>query len=332
MIASDALAGWLGSAGARAATAQGMERLAELFAAMPALAALDSGLERAAEAGVDAVLAIARRFIDDDEAISGLVGAAIAAAASDPLCRPPLRASRNEVQDGLVLFSRPALVIQLAVMSAEALGIKRRFREGPASIAFTGQRTLFRFLKGGDALLSLWEAPLIDAGFSAAEGTRCRLREHRRLKDGDTIDVDGRCESFVVERAASDLVYIFASTSLEASPVAAEYDSRSRQLIAASSTDDASSRVQMMLALLRTMERRDAIPLFVDRLEAPYFYARWQAMRELLALDADIALPHLRTMAESDPHPEIRAAARETLATFFPDASSHKEQLAICPA
>jgi hypothetical protein len=42
-------------------------------------------------------------------------------------------------------------------------------------------------------------------------------------------------------------------------------------------------------------------------------------MRELLALDADVALPHLRRMAADDPHPEVRATARRTLDLFFAD-------------
>jgi hypothetical protein len=36
-------------------------------------------------------------------------------------------------------------------------------------------------------------------------------------------------------------------------------------------------------------------------------------MRELLGLDAEAALPHLRKMAASDPHRETRRAARQAL-------------------
>ena len=42
-------------------------------------------------------------------------------------------------------------------------------------------------------------------------------------------------------------------------------------------------------------------------------------MRELLALDAGAAHPHLLRMAQVDPHPEIRAAASQTLDLFFAD-------------
>lgn len=329
MNVSEALAAWLASASARAATQAAMGRLAAEVAAMPAWVGLKRDLPAAVDAGAQAVLEMARGFIEDDAALAGFMNAAIAAAAADPFCRPPFRASRNEVQEGLVLFSHPALTIQLAMMSADALAIKRCSREGRASIVFTGQRTLFRFLEGGGAILSIWETPFIEAGFSAAAAGRCRLREQRRLADGDAIEFDGRRESFIVDSTGSDLVYVFASTSLEASPVAAEYDSQTLELVAASSTDDTSSRTQMMLALLRTMGRRDAAPLFAERTRAPHFYARWQAMRELLALDAELALPHLRIMAERELHPEVRAAAAETLAAFF-DPQTEMELLS-CP-
>jgi hypothetical protein len=329
MIVGDALETWLEDKAAREATAAAMRGLAEAIAAIPAFARLKQALRPAAERGAAAVLALARRLVEDDASIAALLDAAISAAAADPFCRPPLRASRNSVQDGLLLFGDPALTIQIAVTSADALALKRASGEPPQAIAFTGQRSLFRFVKAGGALLSLWTAPFIGPGFTAAAGGRCRLRERRRLADGDVIELDGRCESFLVDSAESDLVYLSASTPLEAGPVGVDYDPLTLEPIAASSTDDAGSRTQMMLALLRTQERREAAPLFAELLRVRHFHARWQAMRELLALDAALALPHLKRMAEADPHPEVRAAAAATLAAFFPDTT---EPLLPCPS
>ena len=75
----------------------------------------------------------------------------------------------------------------------------------------------------------------------------------------------------------------------------------------------------MMVSLLRVMEREDALPLIAEALDSPHFYTRWHIMRELLAMDAEAALPPLRRMAADDPHPEVRAAARQTLDLFFAD-------------
>jgi hypothetical protein len=229
------------------------------------------------------------------------------------------------VQDGLLLFSDPSLTVQIAVLSADALALKRRSGP-PAPISFTGQRSLFRFAKAGGATLSIWTAPFIGADYTASAGEFCRRRERRRVADGEVIEFDGRCETFVVDSADSDLVYLFAATPLEAGPVGVEYDPRTLAPIAASSTDDPGSRVQLMLSLLRTMGRRDAAPLFAEMVNARHFHERWQAMRELLALDAAFALPYLRRMAGADPHPEVRDAAAATLAAFFPDG------LSSCPS
>jgi HEAT repeat protein len=145
------------------------------------------------------------------------------------------------------------------------------------------------------------------------------------------VEVDGRYRTFVVEQAKDDLIYVQGTTTLGSAPLAVEYDMASLRFVGASSTDDASSRIQMMLALLRVMDRRDAVPLFLEMLESEYFYARWQVMRELLALDATAALPHLRIMAADDPHPEVREAATRTLAHFFPEPSRSEEEI-LCPA
>lgn len=328
MMVGDALGTWLDDKAARAATAAAMRGLAATIAAIPAFAELRQALGPATERGAAAVLALARRVIEDDASVAALLDAAISAAAADCYCRPPLRASRNAVQDGLLLFGDPALTIQIAVTSADALAIKRASGEPPPSISFTGQTSLFRFVKAGGASLSVWSAPAIGPDFAAGAGGRCRLVERRRLADGDLIEFDGRCESFIVDGIVSDLVYLFASTPLEAGPVAVDYDPLTLEPVAVSSTDDAGSRIQMMLALLRTIGRRDAAPLFAEALSARHFHARWQAMREYLALDAGLALPHLERMARADPHPEVRAAAAATLAAFFSETT---EPLAPCP-
>ena len=85
----------------------------------------------------------------------------------------------------------------------------------------------------------------------------------------------------------------------------------------ATSTDEASSRTEMMVSLLRLFDRGDAIPELTGLLESSHFYTRWHVMREFLAMDTEAALPHLRRMAEDDPHPEVRAAAAQSLAMFF---------------
>ncbi|MEA3039514.1 MAG: hypothetical protein QOE79_2027 [Sphingomonadales bacterium] len=317
MLINHALGHWLADPSAQARTRAAMEECARALAGMPALAALADGLASAEEAGAEAVLALARSLLDDEAAVRACLELILAPAARDPYFRAPLRAVTGDVHCGLLLFRKPALTVQLAVMSAERLAEKRfRRGDGAASIVFTGQRSLFRFLDSGGATLSLWEAPEIGEQFSAEASGRCRLAGRHCLADGDVIEIDGRRRTFIVEHAPRDLVYLQATTPLGSAPVSAEYDSATCRLVGASSTDDAGSRIQLMLTLLRAAGRRDAAPLFAGFAASGPFHARWQAMREFLALDAEAALPALRAMAAGDPHPEVRSAAGDALAAL----------------
>ena len=130
--------------------------------------------------------------------------------------------------------------------------------------------------------------------------------------------IDGRYQSFIIEHADGDMVYFQAMVRAGAAPLAAEYDSKTLAFIGASSTDEASSRVQMMVSLLRTMERDDALPLIEEALASPHFYTRWHIMRELLAMDAEAALPPLRRMAAKRSRiPRSAPPPRQTLDLFF---------------
>jgi hypothetical protein len=314
MIAGDELGAWLRNRRAQHETAETVGEVARRLRRLPSLARLDEALETARHGGADEVLALAGAFVAAPGAIEEVLDVLIAAAGADPYFRPHFDIASSEVHSGLMLFDRPELSLTLAVMSADSIAAKRAERKGGASLIFNGRRTAFHFLKSGGATLSLWEAPRIGPGFTADSSGRCRFLERLRIEDGQKLDIDGRRFTYIVEEAERDIVFVGAATAIGAGPLSVEYDWKTRRFIAASSTDEGSSRTQMMLALLRIMERRDAVPLFRDLLRSEHFYARWQTMREFLALDAGAALPHLREMAAADPHREVRHAAAQTLA------------------
>ena len=278
----------------------------------------------------ETVLAAARRFIDRTEDIDALIAELIASSRADPFFRPPLHPVSSDIHTGLLLFHEPELSIVLGVSGVDMLAAKKSAKRGATSIGFSGVLTLFRYLKAGNATLSFWEAPPITGDFLAADAGHCRPLGRRRIEDGEELLIDGRRESFVIEHATSDLVYFQAIVRTGAAPLTVEYDSASLAFVGASSTDEAASRVQMMVTLLRTMERDDALPLILETLNSPHFYTRWHIMRELLAMDAEAAYPALRHMAEADPHPEVRAAAQQTLRLFVDDepAAAAREEAA----
>ncbi|HYD14296.1 MAG TPA: HEAT repeat domain-containing protein [Allosphingosinicella sp.] len=319
MIAGAALAAWLADRDAQQRSRDAVDAVSLTWARHSLMTDLETRLAALPERSAAAVLDAARAFIDREADIAALLQDMLAGSRADPFFRPPLHPVSSDVQAGLLLFHHRDLSISLGVSGADMLAAKKAGPRGASSISFTGITGLFRFVKAGGATLSFWEAPPIDVNFVAARAGSCRFVERRRIADGEEIVLDGRCQSFVIEHAASDILYFHAMVRPEAAPLSAEYDSKTLAFVGASSTDETASRIQMMVSLLRTMEREDAAPLIVEALASPHFYTRWHVMRELLALDAEAAHPHLARMAGADPHPEVRAAARQTLDLFFAD-------------
>jgi hypothetical protein len=326
MIAGTALAAWLADRAGQKDSQAAVESLARGWSRHPLMTGLERRLASLPDRTAAAVLAAARDFMDRDEEVAALMAQMIAASRADPFFRPPFHPMSSEIHTGLLLFHHPDLSIALGVSGVDMLAAKKAGPRGATSIGFTGVTTLFRYLKAGGATISFWEAPPITERFLASQAGKCRLTGRRRIEDGEEILIDGRYQSFIIEHARSDMLYFQAMVRPGAAPLAAEYDSRTLAFIGASSTDEASSRVQMMVSLLRTMEREDALPLIEEALASPHFYTRWHIMRELLAMDADAALPPLRRMAIADPHPEVRAAARQTLDLFFAEEGEAEDE------
>jgi len=319
MIPGAELAHWLADREAQQRSRDLVDASAGRFSLHPMMTQLERELSELADRTPEALIDAARRLMDRTGEIDAIMRELIASSRADPFFRPPFLPLSSEVHNSLLLYHHPDLSISLGVTGVEMLAAKKIGRRGPASINFTGFVTLLRFLKAGSATVSFWEAPPIADEFQASEAGQCRLVDRRVMADGEEILVDGRHRSFVIEHASDDILFFQAVARAGCAPVGAEYDSDSLAFLGASSTDEASSRLQMMVTLLRAMERDDAFPIFEEALAGAPFYTRWHIMREMLAMDADAALPALRRMAEHDPHPDIRAAARQSLALFFAD-------------
>lgn len=319
MKAGPALAAWLADPSCQDRTLEIVNALARETSQRPLIRDLKNGLAALEVKDHASVRALVDRFLERQDELEEIFADLVARCAADPFARPPFSRLSSEITSGLLIYEDPALFLALNMIDVHALAAKKLNAEGPSSFSFTGIPTLYHFLRGGEATLSFWEVPEIGSGFAVDQSERCRKTGERVIRDGETLMIDGRRESFVIEHARSDIVFIFAAIRAEEAPLALEYDSKSHECIGASTTDEASSRIQMMVTLLRMMDRTDALPLFAQMLESPHFYTRWHVMREYLAMDAEGALPYLRTMAAEDPHPDVRAAARQTLAAYFPE-------------
>ncbi len=317
MIASAALAAWLADGDSQLRSRVSVEAFSMRWRLDPLTRETSRALAQLPERTPSAVRDVARGFLDRTGDIDRLLEELLAASRRDPFFRPPLLPIIKENYNGLVLFDHPDLMVALGVTGADTIAATKTRSRGATSIAFTGTTDIYRFVKAGEAIMSFWECPPITDGFVGAEAGECRLVDRRRIEDGEQFELDGRHQSFVIEHVARDMVYLHAEVLTDPAPLVVEYDSKTLGFVGASSADEGSSRVQMMVSLLRAMGREDALPLIEESIAGAHFYARWHIMRELLALDAQAALPALRRMAAEDPHPEVRATAGKTLHMFF---------------
>ncbi len=252
-------------------------------------------------------------MLADDSWVDALVAALAAKMQADPSSIRPSFNLDNDLHTGLLVFEDEKVSIAAGVTSAAQMAAKKDRPRRVASIGFSGQVGVYRFVKSGGATLSFWEAPPIGPGFNAAEAGVCRRTGARKIADGETLIIDGRRQSYVVEHMESSFVLLQASIAVGQAPLSVEYDSETGAYVGCTATGDTSSRIQMITTLLRKLDHRAAFPAIAAFLDHPDFFVRWHVMKELLGLDVHAALPHLKRMAASDPHPDPRRAARAVL-------------------
>jgi len=313
MIVGDELQHWIADRAAQRRTEQAVKAFGEAWDRGPVHRAIGAAFSALDAPEAEDVAAVVANLFADDFWADALVETLAEALREDRYFEPPFRHIGSDVHNGLVVYEDAHVSIAAGVTRAAQLAAKKQVSGGPRSIAFSGQLTLFKFVKSGGARLSFWECPPITEAFSAASAGRCVRAGTREIADGGLIVVDGRRQGFVIEHAAANLVVLQATVKPGRAPLAVEYDSETRAYVGCSAADDSASRIQMISTLLRKLDCAAAFPAIAVFLDHPNFFVRWHVMKELLGLDAEAALPHLGKMAARDPHPEARRAARAAL-------------------
>lgn len=286
-----------------------------------------------ADAPADVAISRLLPWLSDTRWLGGRLDAALALLAADPFARPPLRmvGGGDGGPGGLVLADRGAirLTLQLRPFAAN--------RVAPGAAVFVPGRAAIHILDGGGADL---RPHVVEVGaaeeageFTAKDAAPCQTQPPRPLRTGEILILDTARQSFTLLGAGRDILYLELTVQPPSRLPIRAYDIASGRLTHISASRRDSSFRQMALTLLRQLGRTDAAPLFVAETASEDFAARWNAMRELVALDSAIALPHLAAMATTDPHPEVRAVAAAALALFDkPSPKGERLQEAPCPA
>lgn len=274
------------------------------------VAAAAAGFADIADAGE--IEARAAAFLADPHQVEALLAPMIAALRNDSWFEPPFKVSRDRLRTGAVLLDCPAISLSATVTRAAELNRLPL----PATVVLSGRVTLTRYVRGGRANMRRWRAEPAGAGFSAATAAPAREIAPRILEDGALVRHDGRTDGYLLIAADSDIVAVTATIKPGADPLVLEYAIADGAFARAACADDAASRIEMLLTVLRVSGRSDAGAQFEAASRHPAFHLRWAAMREWLMLDARTARNRLDEMRSDDPNPEIRAAAAATLAVL----------------
>lgn len=303
---------------AQAAADAAAHWLAEDAAPDGLAAAIDAVTDLPAGAAVDRLLP----WLADSGWLRGRIDSALALLAADPFARPPLRpVGAGGGPCGLILAERGTVRLTLQLRPWEVAP------PPPATTLFVPGHAAIRVLADGGAQFTRHRAAVTAAeeagGFTAATAAPCRSDPPRPLRTGETLRLDTARQSFTLSDGTGDVLLL----ELVVQPVSAlpirVHDIASGRLIHVTASRRDSSFRAMVLALLRHFGRSDAALLFAAEAKSEDFAARWNAMRELVALDFAAARAPLARMAAADPHPEVRRAAAATLALYAP---------APCPA
>lgn len=256
----------------------------------------------------------------------------IAALRDAPLAPVPWRHFTNGVLHSLVLALAGRGSLSLALLDGAAWTAARDPR-GEGLVSFQPGELHVRVLAGCGA------ARILHNRSDDPRAARIEA-ETLTLQPGEVYRLDSAHEALALDRIDGALVTLRLHrkpppTDIAAS-IARQYEIASGALVhqAAGLQDD--SRAELAMALLRAMGRRDAAPAFAAfvrtgaRSGDPA--ARWQALRECLALDSAVGLEELCRVAEA-PGDALATPARallETLCARDPAFASAREEL-LCP-
>ena len=253
------------------------------------------------------------------------IGALPGVLAAAPLTLWPDRHFTNGVLHSLTLVATGRASLSLALVDGAAW----RAQRDPAApkVASFQPGELHAIVLAGEA-----GAALIRNGSDDPDKARIEASA-LRLDPGATYACDGQRETVALEAIPRFLMTLHLHRRAESTTPARQYDLSTGALVGQAAGAQRDSRAEMTMALLRAMDRADAAPVVAELALAGEPSARWQALRECLALDSATGFAALLRVADSpdDPLREPAAALIATLTERF-DEFARAREAALCPA
>ena len=264
----------------------------DAWRAKPDIAALHAEFEAfAAGAELEHCPALAALFTPGSSAARELAAdfsaMTCAALAASPLGHVPLR----HFTDGItstVLIAR-AVNVTLSLVAIDGEGLGQRPESATASF---GSNQTWEYVLGGAAGVELVTCHPIGPHQARLE------RRAVEIARGSIQFRDGQRDARLLRRIDGALVTLRLQRRRANADVTREYDLASGQMLHQAAGNPRDSRLELMLAMLGRMGRKDAAPHMAElALGEAGSALRWQALRECLALDTQIGFGALARIA-----------------------------------
>lgn len=253
----------------------------------------------------EALFLALRPMLEDHDIVRRLVAAALAAMRREP--DRPLRLSSHASAnlEALTLFAGGDVHLSLLLIPAPRNAPGERPPGVPGILRFADGWTRLSVLAGGPARAVRFER-------DAEAGAVRPQRQPVDIGDGEWIDLANAGQALHFLDPVRDLAVLRLIVRDPACEQAVDIDAVSGAVVQRRQTRPADSRLQLCMALLRSLGRADAIPEIRRMLPDLPPYLRWQAARECLMLDAEAGLALLADLQSSDPDARLRAQAGAT--------------------
>lgn len=301
----------------------GAGEAAHAWSADPAVAPAIADLGRFADGAMfDECPALTRLFVSGKQATafaSKAAAAAVEQMRSAPLSLWPWRHFSNGVLHSVTLASAGPASLSLALIDGTAWTAAR----DPAApdLAAFQPGLLHAVVVAGAARGRILRNRAGDSATARIEA------EALVLAPGVTVAIDGSREALALDSIAGHLLTLRLYRQPSECAPARQYDVASGALVHQAAGDRADSRAELAMALLRAMGREDAAPAIAALARTGAPAARWQALRECLALDSATGFAALLEVAgqPGDPLAAPARALAESLAAQHPAFARARE-------
>ncbi len=242
------------------------------------------------------------------------------ALAAAPLGHVPLRHFTDGVSSTLLLIRTGN--VTLSLVAIDGLGLHGK--PEPATARFGPNQTWEHVLTGRA------DAELVECQPSGPRQAELH-RKAVSIEPGTVAFRDGEHEARLLHHIDGALVSLRLQRRWEGAGPTREYDLATGALLRQTAGNPRDSRIELMLALLGRMGRKDAAPLMAELARDEGSTAlRWQALRECLALDTLAGFQTLCAVAAAPG--DALAGPAGALRAQLVEAHPQLQEFAPCPA